>query len=117
VVGLVGDVLAGRGRIDRGFFGAHAVTAEQGLLEMALDEATGKQRLAASCGEVYGLADHAKFGAFSLHPAVPVAALTAVYTDVGADPVVVAALERAGVPVHAVAAEAGAEPHPRRATA
>jgi DeoR/GlpR family transcriptional regulator of sugar metabolism len=102
VVGLLGDVLAGRGRIDKGFIGAHSVSAERGLLDMALEEAQAKQYFAAHCRQLYALVDSAKFGSFSLHPVTPTADLTAVYTDRDADPAVVAALEQAGTRVHLV---------------
>jgi DeoR/GlpR family transcriptional regulator of sugar metabolism len=100
VVGLIGDVLAGR--IDKGFIGAHAVSAERGLLDMALEEAQAKQYFAAHCAQLFGLVDSSKFGSFSLHTATPVADITALYTDGAADPTVVAALERAGARVHRV---------------
>ena len=102
VVGLIGDVLAGRGRIDKGFIGAHGVSAERGLLDMSLEEAQAKQYFADHCRELYALVDSAKFGSFSLHPVTPTADLTALYTDRGADPAVVAALEAAGTRVHLV---------------
>ena len=102
VVGVFGDVLAGRGSIDKLFIGAHAVSVERGLLEMALEEAQAKQYLAAHCRQLYGLADASKFGSFSLHTAAPTADITAVYTDAGADPELVAKLEADGLPVHRV---------------
>lgn len=102
VVGIIGDVLAGRGRIDKGFFGGHAVSAERGLLDMALEEAQVKQYFGAHCRDIFGLVDSTKFGSFSLHTATPTSSLTALYTDAAADPSVVAALEEAGVPVHRV---------------
>lgn len=102
VVGMVGDVLAGRGRISRGFVGGHALSAERGLMDLAVEEAQAKRYLTAACREVHGLVDASKLNAFSLHTAVPVAALTGVWTDVGADPAVVAALRGAGVPVRLV---------------
>jgi DeoR/GlpR family transcriptional regulator of sugar metabolism len=102
VVGVFGDVLAGRGHIDKLFIGAHAVSVERGLLEMALEEAQAKQYFAAHCAQLFGLVDSSKFGSFSLHTATPVADITALYTDGAADPAVVAALERAGARVHRV---------------
>jgi DeoR/GlpR family transcriptional regulator of sugar metabolism len=102
MVGLVGDVLAGRGRIDKGFIGAHAVSAERGLLDMALEEAQAKQYFAANCRQLFALVDSAKFGSFSLHPVTPTEDLTALFSDRQADPAVVAALERAGTRVHLV---------------
>ena len=103
VVGVIGDVLAGRGRIDKAFIGAHAVSAERGLLDMALEEAQAKQYLVAHCRRTFALADSSKFGAFSLHTAARPAELAALYTDEGADPAVVAALEAAGLTVRRVA--------------
>ena len=102
VVGVIGDVLSGRGRIGTGFVGAHGVSAERGVLDMAVDEAQVKQYLTAHCRQVVALADSRKLGSFSLHAAVPPSRLTGLYTDSAADPAAVAALERAGVPVHLV---------------
>ncbi|MGY1639486.1 DeoR/GlpR family DNA-binding transcription regulator [Geodermatophilus sp. SYSU D00742] len=103
VVGLLGDVLAGRGRIGKGFVGAHSVSPERGLLDMTLEEAQVKQYLAAHCDQFFGLVDSSKFGSFSLHTAIPVAQITALYTDAAADPAAVAALEQAGTRVQRVA--------------
>ncbi|WP_052091052.1 DeoR/GlpR family DNA-binding transcription regulator [Modestobacter caceresii] len=105
LVGLVGDVLAGRGRIARGFLGGHGISVEHGLLDLANEEAQAKRYLADACTEVYGLVDSAKFGGFSIHPCVPIDRLAAVYTDDGVDPAQAAAITAAGVPVHAVAME------------
>jgi DeoR/GlpR family transcriptional regulator of sugar metabolism len=102
VVGLIGDALAGRGRIDKGFIGAHAVSAERGLLDMALGEAQAKQYFAAHCTHLFALTDSSKFGCFSLHVASQISDLTALYTDSAADPTVVTALEQAGTRVHRV---------------
>ncbi|SDG51080.1 DeoR/GlpR family DNA-binding transcription regulator [Klenkia brasiliensis] len=107
LVGHVGDVLAGRGRIDRGFLGGHGISAERGLLDLASEEAAAKAQLADACDLVYGLLDSSKFGSFSIHTCVPVDRLTAVYTDSGVDPAAAAAIKSAGVPVHAVEVEAG----------
>jgi DeoR/GlpR family transcriptional regulator of sugar metabolism len=102
IVGLIGDVLAGRGRVDKGFIGAHAVSAERGLLDMGLEEAQAKQYLSAHCTQLFALADSSKFGSFSLHVANQISEITALYTDSAADPATVAALERAGARVHRV---------------
>src|SRR3954452_138323 len=102
IVGLIGDVLAGRGRVDKGFVGAHAVSAERGLLEMTLEVAQAKQYLASHCTELFALADSSKFGCFSLHVATRISDITALYTDDGADPAVVTAVEQAGTRVHRI---------------
>ncbi|MCZ2815551.1 DeoR/GlpR family DNA-binding transcription regulator [Modestobacter sp. VKM Ac-2984] len=102
LVGLVGDVLAGRGRIDRGFLGGHSISAHHGLLDLASEEAQAKTYLASACREVYGLIDSSKFGSFSIHPCVPIERLTAVYTDAGVDPAAAASISAAGTRVHVV---------------
>jgi DeoR/GlpR family transcriptional regulator of sugar metabolism len=102
VVGLIGDALAGRGRVDKGFIGAHAVSAERGLLDMTLGEAQAKQYFAAHCTRLFALTDSSKFGCFSLHVATRISEITALYTDDAADPAVLAALEQAGTTVHRV---------------
>ncbi|WP_369135846.1 DeoR/GlpR family DNA-binding transcription regulator [Modestobacter sp. I12A-02662] len=102
VVGVIGDVLSGRGWIDKGFVGAHAVSAQRGLLDMTPDEAQVKQYLTAHCRQVFALADSSKLGSFSLHSVAPPSRITALYTDSGADPAAVAELRAAGVAVHRV---------------
>jgi len=96
VIGMIGDVLAGRGRIDKGFIGAHAVSAQRGLLDMALEEAQATQYFAAHCSQLFALVDSGKFGSFSVHTATPLSQITMLYTDAAVDPAVVAAMERAG---------------------
>lgn len=108
VVGMVGDVLAGRGQISRGFVGGHALSAEHGLMDLAVEEAQAKRYLTAACAEVHGLVDASKLDGFSLHTAVPVASLTDVWTDTAADPVAVAALRDAGLQVRLVGPGDGA---------
>lgn len=108
LIGAVDDVLAGRGRIAKGFLGAHALSPERGMLDLSSEEAQAKRYLMATCRTVHGLVDSSKLEAFSLHTAVPSAALTAVWTDGEADPVAVAGLRAAGIPVHLV--DVGAAP-------
>lgn len=103
VVGLVGDVLAGRGRIDHGFISGNGISAAHGVMDLALEEAEAKRYLAGPCRQVHALLDSSKFGAFSLHASVPLADLTAVWTDDAADADAVAEIEAAGVPVHTLA--------------
>nr|WP_276611121.1 hypothetical protein [Kineococcus siccus] len=107
VVGLVGDVLAGRGRIDHGFLSGNGISAAHGVMDLALEEAEAKRYLAGPCRQVHALLDSSKFGAFSLHASVPLDRLTAVWTDDGAGPDAVAEIEAAGVPVHVVPTTGG----------
>lgn len=85
VVDLVPDMFTGHGRIDRGFFGARAVSPELGLLDLAPAEAAAKVHLAAACGQVYGLVDSSKTWRSGLIPFAPVSAISALYTDTDFD--------------------------------
>lgn len=110
VTGPIGDVLAGRGRIRKGFFGAAGLSVERGLMDVALEESQAKCHLVAACDTVYGLFDSSKIGRFALHPFVATDRITALYTDDGAAADTAAAWTGAGVPMHRV-------PLPRSATA
>lgn len=83
VVSPIGDVLAGRGRIDKGFFGLMGLSPELGLLDLVAEEAQMKAHLAAACNEIYGLFDSSKIGRFGMHPFVPAERITALYCDAG----------------------------------
>jgi DeoR/GlpR family transcriptional regulator of sugar metabolism len=102
MVGPIGDLLSGRGRISKGFFGLVGLSPELGLMEVAVDEAQTKAFMAGVCGEVYGLFDSSKAGRFAVHPFVAPDAVHALYTDESIGQDVVAAWARVGVPVHAV---------------
>ncbi|WP_232662695.1 DeoR/GlpR family DNA-binding transcription regulator [Pseudonocardia sp. TRM90224] len=108
VVGPIGDVLAGRGRIGKGFFGVAGLSIEHGLMDVAPEEAQAKAQLVGACNEVYGLFDASKIGRFALHPFVATGGIDALYTDDAIDPAVVAEWGRAGVPVRTVAVPEGA---------
>ena len=102
MVGPIGDLLSGRGRVGKGFFGLVGLSPELGLMEVAVDEAQTKAVMAGVCDEVYGLFDSSKAGRFAVHPFVAPADVHALYTDesIGAD--VVASWARLEVAVHAV---------------
>ena len=53
MVGPIGDVLAGRGRIDKGFFGMIGLSVAHGLLDISVEEAHAKQYMARACSQVY----------------------------------------------------------------
>jgi DeoR family transcriptional regulator of aga operon len=99
VVGPMGDVLSGRGRIAKGFFGLVGLSTELGLLEVSAEEAQTKSLMAEACDEVYGLFDSSKTTGFGLHPFVDADAITALYTDDGIHPDVVATWAAAGVEI------------------
>ncbi len=100
VGGLSADLLQ-RLRVDIGFFGARAVTAD-GLMEGDLDEALLKQRMVQASAHTVGIVDSSKFGttAFSVF-ALP-HELDRIITDEGAPAEIVAALRARNVVVDLV---------------
>ncbi len=110
MVGPIGDLLTGRGRIRRGFFGLVGLSTELGLLEVSVDEAHTKELLAAACDEVYGLFDHAKADRFALHSFVATERITALYTDSGIDSAVVDEWRGVGVDVRVGSGAAAVTP-------
>ena len=77
VVGPIGDVLAGRGRITAGFFGVVSVSTIHGLMDISAEEAHTKQFMAQACDTVYGLFDSSKVNGFGLHSFTPSTDITA----------------------------------------
>jgi DeoR/GlpR family transcriptional regulator of sugar metabolism len=103
LVGPIGDLLTGRGRISKGFFGLVGLSPSLGLMDVAVDEAQTKSFIAGVCDEVYGLFDSSKAGRFALHPFVGPADVSALYTDDAIPDQLVAAWAELDVPVHAAA--------------
>lgn len=99
MVGPIGDVLSGRGRIDKGFFGVMGLSVEHGLLDLVVEEAQTKHFLAKACHRVYGLFDSSKVGKFGLHSFAPTDSIEALYTDDGIDKDVVAQWAALGVQI------------------
>lgn len=104
MVGPIGDLLSGRGRIRKGFFGLVGLSTQLGLLDVSVDEAHTKELLAQACDEVYGLFDSSKANRFALHPFVTTDRITALYTDAGIDASVVAEWAETGVEIRTAAA-------------
>jgi DeoR/GlpR family transcriptional regulator of sugar metabolism len=102
MVGPIGDLLTGRGRIGKGFFGLVGLSPELGLMEVSIDEAQTKSFIAGVCNEVYGLFDSSKAGRFAVHPFVAADRVTGLYTDDAIAPEQVSAWAALEVPVHAV---------------
>lgn len=97
MVGPLGDLLTGRGRITKGFFGLVGLSTELGLLEVSVEEAQTKSFLAGACDKVYGLFDSSKAARFALHPFVGPGRVAALYTDDGIDAGLVREWAAAGV--------------------
>ena len=49
MVGFFGDVLEGRGQVDKGFFGVVGLSLQRGLLDLTPEEARAKEAMAAVC--------------------------------------------------------------------
>ncbi len=102
MVGPIGDVLAGRGRIDKGFFGMIGLSVAHGLMDISVEEAHAKQYMARACSQVIGLFDSSKVDRFGLHTFAPTSTIHTLYTDDAVSPQTVAAWAAAGVPVRTV---------------
>lgn len=99
LVGPIGDVLAGRGRVAKGFFGVVGISTLHGLMDISVEEAHTKRFMADACDEVYGLFDSSKIGGFGLHSFAEPKTIAGLYTDGAADPQFVSEWDELGVPV------------------
>jgi DeoR/GlpR family transcriptional regulator of sugar metabolism len=88
--------------IRHGFFGARGLATAQGLTDVNFQEVEMKAAMAAVCARVVAVVDHTKLGKVGLATFVPLANLSLVITDDGADCHLVAELQRAGVEVRLV---------------
>lgn len=122
IVGFLGDVFAGRGRVDRGFFGLVGLSRERGLLDISPEEAHAKAALASACDEVYALFDSTKIDRFGMHPFVPANRITRMVSDRGTPASVHADWTKAGVawdlvdpdkPLHSSSRHTPAQPRRR----
>ncbi|MEO6826955.1 MAG: DeoR/GlpR family DNA-binding transcription regulator [Microbacteriaceae bacterium] len=99
MVGAFSNVLEGRGRISKGFFGVAMLSEHLGMLELSSEEAETKKSLIRACDAVYGIFTSSKTGGFGLHPFAAPAEITELFTDEHADDAFVAAWACVGVPV------------------
>lgn len=102
LVGDIGDVFAGRGRLAHGFFGVRSLSSQLGLMELSPEETAVKRRLVSVSERVYGLFDSTKVGRFGLHPFASPDQITELVTDAGTSDEVVAEWRAVDVPVRRV---------------
>ena len=102
MIGQIGDVLKGRGRISKGFFGTKSLSLELGLTEMAPEEASAKRYLVDSCDSVYALFSSVKVGQLGLYSFAEPGKITEMYTDERVSGQFIDDWQALGVPVHAV---------------
>jgi DeoR/GlpR family transcriptional regulator of sugar metabolism len=103
MVGSFGNVLEGRGRLSKGFFGTATVSTTHGMLELSSEEAATKRALVASCNEVYVSLASSKIGTFGIHSYAAPQSVTRLFTDELADDAFVKEWHEIGVPVTRVA--------------
>jgi DeoR/GlpR family transcriptional regulator of sugar metabolism len=98
-VGELGEAVLRKARIGRAFFGARAVDARRGLLDLNPEEVRLKKAMVAASTEVIGLVDHTKWSASALMPFATPDRVTRLITDAGAPEDRLAAWRDQGVEV------------------
>src|SRR5215212_8869276 len=89
-------------RLDVGFVGARAVTAQDGLMEADLDEAHLKQLVVSESAQVVGIVDSSKFGDSSFSVFALPDEIDRIITDQGAPTGIVEALRGQGITIDLV---------------
>ncbi|GAA1904332.1 DeoR/GlpR family DNA-binding transcription regulator [Lapillicoccus jejuensis] len=114
MVGFLSDVLTGRGRVDKGFFGLVGLSLERGLLDLTPEEAHAKAALAQTCRQVYALFDSSKIERFGTHSFATIDRVTRLISDDGVPKEVHREWTRAGVAWDLVTPQAEEPARPAR---
>ena len=85
--------------IQKGFFGAHGITLEEGLTDVSADEADVKRAMAGMCRQVFAVLDATKWGRVGLASFAPLSQIDTIITDCDAPAELVAQVRAAGVTV------------------
>ena len=85
--------------IQKGFFGAHGLSLEEGLTDVSADEAEVKRVLVEMCRQVYAVLDATKWNRVGLASFATVDQIDAVITDMDAPPGAVAQARALGIDV------------------
>ncbi len=88
-----------RFNIQKGFFGAHGISLEEGLTDVSAEEAEIKRPLVAMCREVVAVFDATKWGRVGLASFADVSQIARIITDIYAPAELVAHIRQAGVDV------------------
>jgi Transcriptional regulators of sugar metabolism len=99
MVGAFSNILEGRGRINKGFFGVATLSQQLGMLELSNEEAETKKSLIGACDAVYGLFASSKIGGFGLHSFAGPSQISGLFTDEHAGRDFVSQWAAMGVPV------------------
>lgn len=85
--------------IQKGFFGAHGITLEEGLTDVSADEADVKRAMAGMCRQVFAVLDATKWGRVGLASFAPLSQIDTIITDCDAPAELVRQVRSAGVEV------------------
>lgn len=88
--------------IQKGFFGAHGVTSDEGLTDVSVEEAEIKRVLVGLCRQVVAVLDATKWGRVGVASFAALDQIDIIITDQDAPPDLVAQIQAAGVAVHLV---------------
>lgn len=102
LIGVDGLDFVRRFNIQKGFFGAHGLTVDEGLTDVSVDEADVKRVLVGLCRQVVAVLDATKWGRVGLASFAPLDQIDTIITDQSAPPGLVAQVQAAGVDVRMV---------------
>jgi DeoR/GlpR family transcriptional regulator of sugar metabolism len=108
LVGEVGTTVLAEFNISTGFFGAKGFTIAEGLTDADNFEAVSKRAMVESCKQVIAVIDGSKWGQVATASFASLKQIDVVWTDRGAPPELVSAVEGQGVQVQIVDADDGA---------
>lgn len=99
LVGTDGLAYVSQFNIQKGFFGAHGITLDEGLTDVSADEADVKRELAAMCRQVFAVLDATKWGRVGLASFASLSQIDTIITDCDAPADLLAQARAAGVTV------------------
>ena len=99
LIGVDGLDLVRRFNIQKGFFGAHGLTVDEGLTDVSVEEAEVKQVLVGLCRQVVAVLDATKWGRVGLASFASLEQIDTIITDRDAPADLVAQVQTAGVDV------------------
>lgn len=97
LVGSGGLDILRKFNIQKGFFGAHGITVQDGLTDVSADEAAVKRRWVGMCRQVIAVLDATKWGKVGLLSFAPLEQVSAVISDGDAPADLVDAIRARGV--------------------
>jgi DeoR/GlpR family transcriptional regulator of sugar metabolism len=99
LIGVDGLDFVRRFNIQKGFFGAHGITLDEGLTDVSADEADVKRVLVAMCRQVVAVLDATKWGRVGLASFAALDQIDTIITDQSAPAELVAQVRAAGANV------------------